>query len=51
MPVDWRDARGETRHALARVIDFRNETTNGKPNNRFLDTRDLLLLISGEMAV
>ncbi len=26
VPVEWRDARGETRHALARVIDFRNET-------------------------
>jgi type I restriction enzyme, R subunit len=41
VPVDWRDAKGETRHALARVIDFRNETVNGKPNNRFLAVREL----------
>jgi len=36
VPVEWREARGETRHALARVIDFRDAT-----NNRFLAVREL----------
>jgi len=36
VPVEWREARGETRHALARVIDFRNPD-----NNRFLAVREL----------
>lgn len=36
VPVEWRDARGETRHAHARVIDFRNVA-----NNRFLAVREL----------
>lgn len=36
VPVDWRDAKGETRHALAQVIDFRHPD-----NNRFLAVREL----------
>ena len=33
---------GETHHALARVIDFRNGIgPDGKPNNRFLAVREL----------
>ena len=36
VPVDWRDAQGEARHALARAIDFRNQI-----NNRFLAVREL----------
>jgi len=36
VPVEWRDANGETRHAHARVIDFRNVA-----NNRFLAVREL----------
>jgi type I restriction enzyme R subunit len=36
VPVEWHDAQGETRHAHARVIDFRDAT-----NNRFLAVREL----------
>ncbi|WP_263356157.1 type I restriction endonuclease subunit R [Acidicapsa ligni] len=36
VPVEWRDAKGETRHAHARVIDFQNIN-----NNRFLAVREL----------
>jgi len=36
VPVEWRDASGETRHAHARVIDFRHVG-----NNRFLAVREL----------
>lgn len=36
VPVEWRDASGETRHAHARVIDFRNAD-----HNRFLAVREL----------
>jgi len=36
VPVEWRDASGESRHAHARVIDFRNVG-----NNRFLAVREL----------
>jgi type I restriction enzyme R subunit len=36
VPVEWRDASGETRHAHAQVIDFRNVG-----NNRFLAVREL----------
>ena len=36
VPVEWRDASGETRYARARVIDFRNVA-----NNRFLAVREL----------
>src|SRR5215831_2835880 len=36
VPVEWRDTRGETRHARAQVIDFRNVH-----NNRFLAVREL----------
>ena len=37
VPVEWRDASGETRHALAQIIDFRNHPGN----NRFLAVREL----------
>ena len=36
VPVEWRDAVGETRYAGAQVIDFRNVA-----NNRFLAVREL----------
>jgi type I restriction enzyme R subunit len=36
VPVEWRDAAGETRHAHVQVIDFRNVG-----NNRFLAVREL----------
>ena len=36
VPVEWRDDSGDTRHARARVIDFRNVA-----NNRFLAVREL----------
>lgn len=38
VPVEWRDAGGETRYERARVIDFRNAA-----NNRFLAVRELKL--------
>jgi type I restriction enzyme, R subunit len=38
VPVEWRDASGETRHAHAQVIDFRDAT-----RNRFLAVRELKL--------
>ncbi len=38
VPVEWRDASGETRHAHVQVIDFRNAA-----NNRFLAVRELKL--------
>lgn len=41
VPVAWLDASGEKKYARAQVIDFRNGTTNGKPNNRFLAVREL----------
>src|SRR5437667_10508635 len=42
VPVEWRDASGETRHAHAQLIDFRNGTgTDGTRNNRFLAVREL----------
>jgi len=40
VPVEWRENEGETRHARARVIDFRNGSTNGVPYNRFLAVRE-----------
>ena len=48
VPVEWREASGETRHAHAQVIDFRKIS-----NNRFLAARDLLLprLMNREIAV
>ncbi|SFM24364.1 type I restriction enzyme, R subunit [Desulfomicrobium norvegicum] len=36
VPVEWRDAGGQVRHARARVIDFLNPA-----NNRFLAVREL----------
>jgi type I restriction enzyme R subunit len=36
VPVEWRDANGETKYAQARVVDFRNQG-----NNRFLAVREL----------
>jgi len=42
VPVEWRDAAGETKYARAQVIDFRNGTgPGGTPNNRFLAVREL----------
>lgn len=42
VPVEWRDASGETQYARARVLDFRNGTApGGTPNNRFLAVREL----------
>src|SRR6266581_4572807 len=38
VPVEWRDASGETRHAHAQVIDFRDAA-----RNRFLAVRELKL--------
>ncbi len=44
VPVSYRDAKGELRHAQARVIDFSNgKGSDGKPNNRFLAVRELKL--------
>jgi type I restriction enzyme R subunit len=43
VPVTWRDSNGETCHGHARVIDFRNGSTNGVPNNRFVAVRELKL--------
>lgn len=37
VPVEWRDTRGETRHARAQVIDFRPTAIT----NRFLAVREL----------
>jgi len=36
VPVEWRDAAGDTRHERARVVDFRDAA-----NNRFLAVREL----------
>src|SRR5215831_15244567 len=36
VPVEWRDTRGEARHARTQVVDFRTAT-----NNRFLAVREL----------
>ena len=41
VPLSYRDANGQLRHAQARVIDFGNGTTNGQPNNRFLAVREM----------
>ena len=41
VPVEWRDSNGEKKDDRARVIDFRNGSTNGDPNNRFLAVREL----------
>ncbi len=41
VPVSYREANGTLRHAQARVIDFRNGTTNGQPNNRFVAVREM----------
>jgi type I restriction enzyme R subunit len=43
VPVTWREPSGETRHGHARVIDFRNGTTDGVANNRFVAVRELKL--------
>jgi len=43
VPVRYRDEQGQTRDAHVRVIDFRNGTTNGVANNRFLAVRELKL--------
>jgi type I restriction enzyme, R subunit len=42
VPVSYRDAKGQLRHAFARVIDFQNGVgLNGQPNNRFIAVREL----------
>ena len=42
VPVGYRDATGQLRHAQARVIDFQNgRGADGKPNNRFVAVREL----------
>ena len=42
VPVEWRDAGGETKYARAQVIDFGNRLgPDGKPYNRFLVVREL----------
>lgn len=42
VPVEWRDASGQSHHARARVIDFKSGTgPDGKSNNRFLVVREL----------
>jgi type I restriction enzyme R subunit len=42
VPVDWRDAAGQTQYARAQVLDFQNRTgPDGTPNNRFLAVREL----------
>jgi type I restriction enzyme R subunit len=42
VPVEWRDAGGETKYARAQVIDFQNRiAADGTPNNRFLAVREL----------
>ena len=41
VPVEWRDAGGNLKEQRARVIDFKNGSTNGQPNNRFLAVREL----------
>ncbi len=42
VPVEWRDAGGETKYARAQVIDFGNGNgPDGTPNNRFLAVREL----------
>jgi type I restriction enzyme R subunit len=43
VPVSYRDAQGQLRHAQAGVIDFQNGKTNGQPNNRFVAVRELKL--------
>ncbi|MDD2273241.1 MAG: type I restriction endonuclease subunit R [Desulfuromonadaceae bacterium] len=43
VPVSYREQNGTLRHAQARVIDFQNGTTDGKPNNRFVAVRELKL--------
>ena len=49
VPVKYQDQRGQTRHAHAKVIDFRNGIgSDGIPNNRFLVVRELW--ISGKRA-
>jgi type I restriction enzyme, R subunit len=42
VPVTYKDAKGQLRHAQARVIDFANGIgADGKRNNRFLAVREL----------
>ncbi len=41
VPVEWRDSSGEVKQDRARVIDYRNGSTNGVPNNRFVAVREL----------
>ncbi len=42
VPVDWRDAAGQTQYARAQILDFQNGTApDGTLNNRFLAVREL----------
>lgn len=41
VPVSYRDAANVRRHAQAKVIDFRNGSTNGISHNRFVAVREL----------
>lgn len=42
VPVEWRNAKGETEHARAQVIDFHNGNgPDGTPNNRYIAVREL----------
>ena len=42
VPVSFRDAEGQLRHAQAYAIDFKNRTApDGTPNNHFLAVREL----------
>src|SRR5262249_36283074 len=42
VPVSFREAQGQLRHAQARVIDFQNgRGADGTPNNRFVAVREL----------
>ena len=43
VPVSYRDEQGQVRHTHAGVIDFKDGSSNGQPNNRFLAVRELKL--------
>jgi type I restriction enzyme, R subunit len=44
VPVTYRDEKGQSRDARARVIDFKNGTApDGSPNNRFVAVRELVV--------
>lgn len=41
VPVSYKDAKGQLTNDHAKVIDFSNGNTNGKPNNHFVAVREL----------